>query len=189
MTMNRRDALKSVALMMGGAFVGANVLLTGCAPEDQIVGLNFSERDIAFLDELGEAIIPTTDTPGAKATEIGAFMVMMVTDTYNAEQQQSFVDGLNLLRKDFKNATGKDFMAVNVEERTAYLNELKAAGKASVDAPAELIPTILGMLQDLTVLGYFTSEIGATQQLRFYEAPGRYDACIDYTPGDRAYAL
>lgn len=189
MTMNRRDALKSVALMMGGAFVGANVLLTGCAPEDQIVGLNFSAKDIAFLDELGEAIIPTTDTPGAKATEIGAFMVMMVTDTYNAEQQKSFVDGLNLLTKDFKKAKGKDFMEASVEERTAYLNELKSAGKASIEAPAELVPTILGMLQDLTVLGYFTSEIGATQQLRFFEAPGRYDACIDYKPGDRAYAL
>ncbi|UJP65238.1 gluconate 2-dehydrogenase subunit 3 family protein [Mongoliitalea daihaiensis] len=189
MTMNRRDALKGVALMMGGAFVGANVLLTGCAPEDQLVGLNFTPKDIAFLDELGEAIIPTTDTPGAKATEIGAFMVMMVTDTYNSEQQTSFVDGLNLLRKDFKKATGKDFMDVSVEERTAYLNELKAAGKASVESPEELVPTILGMLQDLTVLGYFTSEIGATQQLRFFEAPGRYDACIDYNPGDRAYAL
>lgn len=174
---------------MGGAFVGANMLLTGCSPDKQIVGLNFSPEDIAFLDELGEAIIPTTDTPGAKATEIGAFMVMMVKDTYNAEQQQKFVDGLNLLRKDYKNAKGKDFMDVSVEERTAYLNELKAAGKASIDSADGLVPSILGMLQDLTVLGYFTSEIGSTQQLRFFEAPGRYDACIDYKPGDRAYAL
>lgn len=183
MAMNRRDALKSVALMMGGAMVGANVLLTGCAPEDQIVGLEFSAKDIAFLDEIGEAIIPTTDTPGAKATGIGEFMVMMVKDTYNGEQQQTFVDGLNHIRKDYKNANGKDFMDASVEERTAYLNE--ANQKASEDENLKVI----GMLKDLTVLGYFTSEIGATQQLRYYETPGRFDPCIDYKPGDKVYAI
>lgn len=189
MAMNRRDAIKSVALMMGGAMVGANMILTGCKPENQIVGLEFSPKDIAFMDEIGEAIIPGTDTPGAKATGIGAFMVMMVKDTYNAEQQKTFVDGLNLIRKDFEKAKGKDFMDVSVEDRTAYLNELKSSGKTSIESDPANVATVLGMLQDLTVLGYFTSEIGATQQLRYFEAPGRYDACIDYTPGERAYAL
>ncbi|EKB47602.1 gluconate 2-dehydrogenase subunit 3 family protein [Cecembia lonarensis] len=189
MAMNRRDALKSVALMMGGAMVGANALLTGCKPEDQIVGLEFSNKDIAFLDEIGEAIIPTTDTPGAKAVGIGAFMVMMVKDTYNAEQQNTFVEGINLIKKDFKATNGADFMDVSVEERTAYLNQLKSSGKPTLDADPKKVTAILGMLQDLTVLGYFTSEIGATQQLRYFEAPGRYEGCIDYTPGDRAYAL
>jgi hypothetical protein len=183
MAMNRRDALKSFALMMGGTMVGANVLLTGCAPEDQIVGLEFSARDLAFLDEIGEAIIPTTDTPGAKATGIGEFMVMMVTDTYNGEQQQTFVDGLNHIRKDYKDSKGKDFMDATVEERTAYLNELNQ--NAGEDEKLK----VLGMLKDLTVLGYFTSEIGATQQLRYHETPGRFDPCIDYNPGDKVYAL
>ena len=64
--MNRREALKSVVLMMGGTMVGANVILTGCAPDKQIEGLDFSEEELAFMDEIGEAIIPTTDTPGAK---------------------------------------------------------------------------------------------------------------------------
>lgn len=189
MAMNRRDAIKSVALMMGGAMVGANVILTGCKPEDQIIGLEFSPKDIAFLDEIGEAIIPTTDTPGAKATGIGEFMVMMVKDTYNVEQQNDFVAGINLIRKDYKAAKGKDFMEASVEERTTYLNELKSGGKLSVESDPKKVMAFLGMIQDLTVLGYFTSEIGATQQLRYFEAPGRYDGCIDYTPGDRAYAL
>lgn len=184
MAMNRRDALKSVILMMGGTMVGANVILTGCAPEDQIVGLEFSPKDIAFLDEIGEAIIPTTDTPGAKAVGIGEFMVMMVKDTYTGEQQTVFVNGLNFIRKDFKSSTGSDFMEASLEERTSYLNGLKATADAEAKN-AEVIK----MLQDLTVLGYFTSEIGATQQLRYYEVPGKYDSCIEYKPGEKAYAI
>jgi hypothetical protein len=50
MTMNRRDALKSVVLMMGGTMVGATAILTGCSPDKQIEGLNFGPDDIAFLD-------------------------------------------------------------------------------------------------------------------------------------------
>ncbi|HCH44357.1 MAG TPA: twin-arginine translocation pathway signal protein, partial [Algoriphagus sp.] len=38
-------------------------------------------------------------------------------------------------------------------------------------------------------LGYFSSEIGATQSLNYVEVPGRYDGCIDYNKGDKAYAI
>ena len=184
MTMNRRDALKSVVLMMGGTMVGATAILTGCAPEHQIEGLNFTPEDIAFLDEIGESIIPATDTPGAKAAGIGAFMVMMVKDTYDATQQKVFVDGLNALRKDFKKATGKEFMEATLDERSAHLTEMYKTYRASESND----PAMINMVKDLTVLGYFTSEIGATQALRFVEVPGKFEPCIDYKKGDKAFA-
>lgn len=191
MTMNRRDALKSVMLMMGGTMVGATAILTGCAPENQIEGLNFSPEDIAFLDELGDTIIPETDTPGAKAAGIGQFMVMMVKDTYDADQQKTFVDGLNTIRKDFKSEKGTDFVGAPAEDRLAYLNGLYEQYKSSEpQEPSQpKQPQVINMLRDLTVLGYFTSEIGATQALVYVESPGRYDGCIDLKPGDRAYAI
>jgi hypothetical protein len=184
--MNRRDALKSVVLMMGGTMIGATAILTGCSPERQIQGLNFSPEDLAFLDEIGETIIPTTDTPGAKATKIGEFMVMMVKDCYDADQQKAFVDGLNGLSKEFKAEKGKDFMEASSEDRLAYLNAMQAKFKASGD---ERQPIVINMLRDLTVLGYFSSEIGATQALRYEEVPGRYDGCTEYKKGDRAWAI
>lgn len=185
MAMNRRDALKSFVLLMGGTMVGANVLLTGCAPEDRIEGLEFSENDIAFLDELGETIIPATDTPGAKAAGIGQFMVMMVKDTYNSEQQETFTEGINYIRSNFKDGYDKDYMEASQEERVAYLNDLNSQAGESDEKGVKVV----GMLRDLTVLGYFTSEIGATQQLSYYESPGRFDACIDYKEGDKVYAI
>ncbi|MFT4856725.1 MAG: hypothetical protein ACI9UV_001817 [Algoriphagus sp.] len=185
MTMNRRDALKSVMVMMGGTMAGATAILTGCAPEYQIEGLNFSPEDIAFLDEIGDTIIPETDTPGAKATGIGAFMVMMVQDTYDADQQKAFVDGLNMIRKEFKSANGSDFVEASQEDRLIYLNSMYEQFKTSKGEEA----AVVNMLKDLTVLGYFTSEIGATQALNYVEVPGKFEACIPYNTGDKAYAL
>lgn len=173
--------------MMGGTMVGANVILTGCAPEDRIEGLEFSDRDIAFLDEIGETIIPATDTPGAKAADIGSFMVLMVKDTYRKEEQEIFVEGLNTLRKDFKDQIGRDFVEAGQEERLAFLNQVNENAKA--EAEEREGPHYINMLKDLTVLGYFTSEIGATKALRYVETPGKYDPCVDYEKGDKAFAI
>ncbi len=183
--MNRRDALKSVALLMGGTFIGSTALLTGCAPDSQLKDLNFTAENLAFLDEIGETIIPTTDTPGAKATKIGEFMQMMVKECYDAEQQTTFIAGLNTIRTDFKAETSKEFMDATAEERLAFLNGLHQKYVASGE---EKQPEIIHMLRDLTVLGYFSSEIGATQALRFVESPGRFDSCVDYKKGDKAWA-
>ncbi|WP_162416727.1 gluconate 2-dehydrogenase subunit 3 family protein [Cyclobacterium roseum] len=186
--MNRREALKSVVLMMGGTMVGANVILTGCAPEKQIEGLDFSEEEIAYMDEIGEAIIPETDTPGAKAAGIGSFMAMMVKDTYTEEQQKSFINGLNSLKSDFKSETGTAFMDAAVAERTAFLNKLNK--EAMQQNPEENTGSnYILMIKDLTLLGYFTSEVGATQALRYIETPGRYDPCMEYNKGDKAWAI
>ncbi len=183
MSVNRRDALKSMVLMMGGTMVGSTAILTGCAPESQIEGLNFSPEDIAFLDEVGDTIIPETDTPGAKAAGIGSFMVMMVKDTYDAENQKAFVSGLNAMRSKYKSENGSSFEEGTSESRTAFLNQMKA------DAASDDAAKVIFMLQDLTVLGYFTSEIGASQALNYVEVPGRYDGCIPLKDGDRAYAI
>ncbi len=186
--MNRREALKSVVLMMGGTMVGANVILTGCAPEKQIEGLEFSEEELAYMDEIGEAIIPETDTPGAKAAGIGSFMAMMVKDTYTEEQQKSFINGLNSLKSDFKSETGTAFMDATVAERTAFLNQLnKKAMQQNTEENSG--SNYILMIKDLTLLGYFTSEVGATQALRYIETPGRYDPCTDYNKGDKAWAI
>jgi hypothetical protein len=44
-------------------------------------------------------------------------------------------------------------------------------------------------MKELTLLGYFTSEVGATKALRYVPIPGRFDGCIPYKKGDKAWAL
>jgi hypothetical protein len=44
------------------------------------------------------------------------------------------------------------------------------------------------MMKELALLGYFTSEIGCTQAQRYVESPGRFDPCVPYHPGEKAWA-
>src|SRR5574339_815579 len=96
--MNRRDALSRVALLVGGTVIGAEFFLSGCKANDKYgASVDFNEKDIAYLDEIAETIIPQTDTPGAKAAKVGAFMAVMVKDTYNDQQQKTFLEGMTKL--------------------------------------------------------------------------------------------
>jgi hypothetical protein len=112
--MNRREALSSVALLLGGTIIGAEAFLSGCTNADKNVGaagLDFSTNDIAFLDEVGETIIPTTaSSPGAKATKLGDFMHTIVRDCYEPKDQQVFIDGMKKLEDASRQKNGKGFL-------------------------------------------------------------------------------
>ncbi|HRN58497.1 MAG TPA: gluconate 2-dehydrogenase subunit 3 family protein, partial [Agriterribacter sp.] len=122
--MNRREALSRVALILGGTVVGANAFLEGCKPADEKAAAGtFSNSDIAYLDEIAETIIPTTNTPGAKAAGVGAFMTVMVNDCYDEKDQQVFFEGMQLLHEASKQKFGKSFMDIDAAERKTLLTE------------------------------------------------------------------
>ena len=121
---NRREALSRVAIIMGGTVLGAEAFLTGCKTNTK--GVTFSQADIDFLNEVGETILPATDTPGAKAANVGAFMQTMVSDCYEAKDQEIFMKGMAELNAASKKHHNKTFMESTPEERTA-LEEAEAA--------------------------------------------------------------
>jgi hypothetical protein len=190
--MNRRDALSRVALLVGGTVIGAEFFLSGCKANDEKYGtsVNFTEKDIAYLDEIAETIIPKTDTPGAKEAKVGAFMAVMVKDTYSEAQQKIFLDGMSKLNEGSNTKFKNGFMEITPEQRKELLIELDTEQKKyAKDKKSEDPAHYFTMMKQLTLLGYFTSEPGATQALNYVAIPGRYDACIPYKKGDKAYAL
>ncbi|RXK56062.1 gluconate 2-dehydrogenase subunit 3 family protein [Oleiharenicola lentus] len=174
--LTRREALARLSFLLGGALIGGDTWLRGATVAGKTIGDNFSATDIALLDEIAETIIPTTATPGAKAAGVGAFMAMMVTDCYDDAHHAAFRAGLEKLR-------AENFAAATPAARTARLNTLDAEQKAHTGTPAHFFK----MMKQLTVLGYFTSEIGASQVLIYEEAPGRFDGNMPYKPGDRYF--
>ena len=190
--MNRRDALSRVALILGGTVIGANIFLEGCKPADRKVmtGLDFQPEDIAYLDEIADTILPTTaSSPGAKAAAVGTFMTVMVKDCYEEKEQKIFTEGMNKLQDACRKKNDKYFMECTPQQRHDLLVELdKEQKEFSKNKKKDDPDHYFRMMKELTLLGYFTSEIGATKALRYVEAPGRYDACIPYKKGDKAWA-
>ncbi|MGZ2805623.1 gluconate 2-dehydrogenase subunit 3 family protein, partial [Pseudomonas aeruginosa] len=83
----------SVALLLGGSIIGAEMFLSGCKnPATDAVA--FTPEDITLLDEIAETILPKTDTPGAKEAKVGAFMTVIVRDCYKPEEAKVFIAGL-----------------------------------------------------------------------------------------------
>jgi Gluconate 2-dehydrogenase subunit 3 len=190
--MNRREALSSVALLLGGTIIGAEMFLSGCTNAENKIGtagVNFSPEDISFLDEVGDTIIPATDTPGAKDAKIGEFMHTIVRDCYEPANQQIFVDGMGKLNEASKKMNGKGFLESGPAERKTLLIELDKEQKAYTASKKPADPAhYFRMMKELTIWGYFTSEPGATKALRYIAVPGKYEGCIPYKKGDKAWA-
>lgn len=194
--MNRRDALERVSLILGVSIIGGTTFLQGCKTGDK-KNMDGSEKtlfsltaeQIAFLDEIADTIIPTTDTPGAKAAKVGSFMSTMVADCYKEGDQKIFVDGIAKVDEASKKANGKGFLEASAQQRNSLLSELNKQLKAYNDSKKEGDPNhYFGMMKQLTLLGYFTSEIGATQALRYIAVPGKFQGCVPYAKGDKAWA-
>jgi hypothetical protein len=44
------------------------------------------------------------------------------------------------------------------------------------------------MMKELSLLGFFTSEIGYTKAMRYKETPGKYEPCLPYVKGETSWA-
>jgi hypothetical protein len=182
--------------MLGGvALVGQSAMLAGCAKSqtgDEVAAAPnslFGQGDIALLDEIADTILPETTTPGAKAAGVGPFIAMMVIDTYYEADQQIVRDGLDSLQALSLSSYGEQFQDVTAAERLTLVENLDAEQHSYMEAREEGAPThFFRMLKELTLLGYFTSEIGYTQAMRYAETPGEYDPCVPYSPGDKSWA-
>lgn len=176
----------------------------------------FSAQDVAYLDEIAETILPATKTPGAKAAKTGAFMALMVADCYSPAERKVFLDGMREVDQAMRKANKVSFMAATPAQRLAVLTSLDREQKGVMDAreaadrrrkglspgapvaaaePAAPQPATtpqpahyFRMMKELALLGFFTSKIGCTEVLRYVEAPGRFDPCLPYTPGEPAWA-
>jgi glucoside 3-dehydrogenase (cytochrome c) hitch-hiker subunit len=120
----------------------------------------------AVLAEVAETILPETDTPGAKAARVHVFIDLALARCVAPAQQQAALAALDAL--------GATFLALSPPERQQRVERMA--------------PEPLGLLRELTLLGYFSSEIGATQTLAYDAVPGGYRGCLDLKPGQKAWA-
>ncbi len=187
--MNRREVIQRVAMLMGGAISAPAVLavLNGCSPKPGAgwQPLFLSKEEGAMVEAVAELIMPRTDTPGAREVGVPAFIDVILKDAYPSDEQARFISGLKDFDAEAQRVHGKPFLELPQAQRVSYLqrvhDEAAAAEKveADKDVPAgeRKRPFVL-MMKELTLLGFFTSQAGATQVLQYVAVPGGFQACI-----------
>ena len=168
---------------MGGVVSAPAIMgiLKGCAAKPTIdwKPVFLTEDQATLVTQVAEVIIPKTDTPGAKDVGVPSFIDLMLKEVYSKEDQDRFTTGLLAFDEEAKKAYGDPFVELDPEQQTAFVKKMneEAVKAAKNTSPAPPKPFIL-MARELTLLGFFTSEAGATQVLQYEAVPGAYHGCL-----------
>jgi len=186
--MERREALKKIAFLMGGAISATTMgvlfeSFTIYNPEKNTYSFTASDEEI--FGEFSEIILPTTpNSPGAKAAGVGALIPLIIKECYPPNLQEVFNKGFDDMLAKCRTRFNKEFLRLNNEEKNLLMSDLK---QEAIDNNRE--PSFFLIARDLTLLGYFSSEVGCTIAREYLPIPGRYDGNADYTPGQKAWAI
>lgn len=186
---DRKEAIKRTALLIGGTVFTPNILgvLQGCKakPDVNWKPVLFNNDQAKLITSLVDVIIPKDEYPSASEVGVPAFIESMIKDVYTKEQREKFMAGLDEFAEKARLELELDYYDADEEQRyeLAY-NE----NQGSIDIEREEDAPFFLRLKDLTLLGYFTSEIGATQVLRFEEIPGMYDGCMPFDEIGKTWA-
>ena len=174
--LDRREALARIAAIFGSALVAplGQAIAAGVDPGMGPRNAVFSDAQRALLDALCERIIPTTDTPGARDAGVTDYVEMIVDEYFDAVEREGFLTDLAAIDARASGTHGKNFSMLDPEHQDAIVT---ATEKRQLDGvSASFFPT----LKQLTVTGYYTSEIGMTVEQLYLPVPGRYDGAYLY---------
>ncbi|MGI9284244.1 MAG: gluconate 2-dehydrogenase subunit 3 family protein [Pseudomonadales bacterium] len=195
--MNRRELLKRSACVLGGVASGTltHAVLAGVDGRAKIENplLNAGQR--SAVAAIAELIIPQTDTPGAIEAGVPHFIELMVSDWYTPTERKIFLSGLKALGQFCLASDKKDFVACSTEQQIAALQHAEQESKSYNGEQAQFMSNAVDentpfftKIKELTVLGYYTSEVGAKQELNYNPMPMKYDGDFDFAEVGRQWS-
>jgi gluconate 2-dehydrogenase gamma chain len=232
-TVTRREALRRVALLLGGAVSAPTLagVLAGCERRAGSAGSGsaLSAEQKEMIATIAEHILPTTDTPGAREVGVPDFIDVMLAEYYPEEERRLFLEGMGEVDERAREAHGSAFRECTPAQQVALLTQLDREafappgprsdgtrrdvreethrGKGETPLPPEVesgsVRWVAGekrqekkaerpffrTMKELTLVGYYTSEAGATQELRHAPVPGRYEACVPLAQVGKTWAV
>lgn len=190
----RRQLLGAALLLALG--VGTPLELWRRQAEGAVGSASSEQRRLA--ERLSDLVVPATDTPGALAAKVPDWLLLALghgqagtgekaTGPYAVDQPMGVpakgLAWLDMVGRQL-NAMGKgDFAGQPAARQFALLAKLDAE---AFQPGREAHPW--HKIKDLILTGYYTSEIGGSQELRYELAPGQWDANIPIGPDDRAFS-
>jgi gluconate 2-dehydrogenase gamma chain len=181
--LDRRAMLASASLLLGAVVAPlAKALASDVVPGFTASQAQFTPDQRALVSAISERIIPTTDTPGAIAAGVPAFIEMMLADWYAPADRDDVMNGLGVVDGYARVQHEKPFAALMPEEQDHILT-LAMQGRI----PA-LGDDLFQHCRQLVVLGYYTSEIGCKQERVYVPVPGHYDGRYPYAEVRRVFS-
>lgn len=193
--MDRREAIKQLAFLSGGALSLTTVagIMGGCSAEngsaDSFTPQTLSDAQNELVTVFSERIIPATDTPGAKATNVNEFIDHMLTNWNTEQEKEHFLQGLDHVEELSNNEFGNNFVELEVDDQVSLMEQLEQEAMDNPNpVPDSDLKPFFAMIKEFTIVGYYTSEIGASKELKSNIVPGSYDACMPYSEVGRAWS-
>jgi hypothetical protein len=194
--MDRRELIQRVAALMGGALSSGAVagVLAGCVSSPEAAGNTKSfltPDEMRTVTAMADQIIPRTDTPGALDVGVPGFVDRMLTGYYQDRERQIFRAGLMMATTDAAELAGKPFADLSTDQQVALMTEYdrlaweQSRRNQNVTGAS---PHFFRLIKELTIVGFCTSEVGATKFLKYEAVPGPWRADIPYSEVGRAWA-
>ena len=178
-----------IAAVTGVAFVGTDALFAGSGARSKS---KYSDSDIQLFDDVAETILPRTDTPGAKDSAVGRFIARYSEACYEPEHIALLQNGIGDINGQMKKLHGVKFIHAGEEEKRLLLTTMDTQAKQYAQTLGPLsddkLPHYFSLLKQLTLMGFFTSELGATRVARYRPVPGKYKGCTPYSKGETFWA-
>jgi Gluconate 2-dehydrogenase subunit 3 len=194
-TTRRREILKLLAGAAAWPLIHNDVLAALSAVHGQL-GAESSLRTLnphqnAIVESIAEIIIPETETPGAKGARVNEFIDVMLTDWADDAEKQKFLDGLAEVDHRSRGLFASDFLALAPAQQSEIVRgldeEFLVAESRKRDRPDEPeqrgfagLP-FFSMMKRLTLIGYYTSAVGARQELHYQIIPTSHIQCAPIT--------
>lgn len=183
--MNRREVLKRVAWLMGGTVSASAILAIEkgyAASSAPIKPSILAAPQMDTVSAVAEIMIPRTDTPGAIDVGVPGFIDLMLKEVYAPADRDRYLTGLAEFDAAAQSEHGRKFVALGSEQQLALVRKFHGAALAAErqlhGAQARQQRPFILMTKELTLLGFFTSQAGATQVLQYVAVPGSFHACI-----------
>jgi hypothetical protein len=196
--MNRRDLIRRLAATAGGSLAAnwLDAVVASADPQRTPFESRLGPDERAMIRDLAEMIIPRTGTPGAIEAGVPEFIDRIVSTWCTDLEREALRAGLAQLDESCREQSGSGFIDSDAATRIAALTAQERAATgyappqdASVLSAPEPGAPFFYRLKQLVVLGYYTSEVGATEELAYNPVPGRYDGDYDFAEIGRQWSF
>ncbi len=195
--MDRRELIQRAAALMGGAISSSAIagVLAGCTatPVDAVEKQSFLTADeMRTVTAMADQIIPRTDTPGAVDAGVPAFIDRMLAGYYQDEERAIVRAGLGAVSTDAAELGGRAFPELTSGEQVALMEQYDQQQYNYTRANANVqdaSPHFFRLIKELTIVGFCTSEAGATKLMNYNQNPGPYRGDVPLSEIGKASAL